>query len=221
MATKTDNGAKAALAAEAFDIPRPEVRGVTLELEGLSGLIMHRWSEQALKQLEGSQTGKAKALKKARNGEEEAHAAAYVVPGCEDWEHGKPGKYCFPAAAFKHAFLYGVSLVDDRSNFPKTKAASWVFVDDDPVLGFDSMVIRTDTGRIGKGTSTMIYRPMFTDWRLNLDVSFASNFITAEQVAAIFDLGGTGGIGDWRPTSPNNKSGSYGRFRVVGITERR
>jgi hypothetical protein len=204
-----------------FEIPRPEIRYATLHLVGLSPLIQHRWSEKALKMLEDSQTGKAKSQKAARDPEEEARAAAYVVPGREDWEEGRAGKYCHPAPAFKHAFLYGVAQLDDVKKFPKTRATGWVFVDGDPVLRFSSMVLRVDTGRIGQGTSTMIYRPQFNDWEVDLDVSYNAKTITLEQVVALFELGGTGGIGEWRPSSPKNKSGDFGRFRVDGVTERR
>lgn len=204
-----------------FHIPRPEIRRATIHVAGLSPLIQHRWSEKALRMLEDSQTGKAKAQKTARDAEAEALAAAYVVPGREDWETGKPGKYFHPAPAFKHAFLYGVSQLDDIKKFPKTKATGWVFVDGDPVLSFTEMVLRVDTGRIGQGTSTMIYRPQFNGWSADLEISYNSNTITLEQAVALFDLGGTGGVGEWRPTSPKNKSGDFGRFRVSGVTEQR
>jgi hypothetical protein len=223
-AKTSSNGASAVETApdiRGFELPRPQIARATLHAVGISPLICHRWSEKALKMLEDGQTGKAKAQKTARVPEEEAYAAAYVVPGRESWEHGKPGKYCFPAPAFKHAFLYGVSQLDDVKKFPKTKATGWVFVDGDPILKYDEMVLRSDTGRVGQGTSTMVYRPQFNGWSVDLDISFNANTITAEQVVALFDLGGTGGIGEWRPTSPKNKSGDFGRFTVEGITVKR
>jgi hypothetical protein len=204
-----------------LEIPRPKRQYATLHIEGLSPLIQHRWSEKALKMLEDSQTGKAKAQKAARNPEEEARAAAYVVPGREDWDDGQEGKYCHPAPAFKHAFLYGVAQLDDVKKFPKTKATGWVFVDSDPVLRFASMSLRVDTGRIGQGTATMIYRPQFNDWACDLDITYNANKITLEQVVSLFEFGGDGGIGEWRPSSPKNKSGDFGRFRVAGVTEKR
>lgn len=227
MATATRNGHSATIEVEpgadirSLEIPRPAIRQATVHVQGLSSLIQHRWSEKALGMLEGSQTGRAKAQKTARNPEKEALAAAYVVSGREDWEKGKVGKYCHPAPAFKHAFLYGVSQLDDTKKFPKTKATGWVFVDGDPVLEFETMVLRTDTGRIGQGQTTMVYRPEFFNWSADLEISYNANAITVEQIVSLFELGGTGGVGEWRPTSPKNKSGDHGRFRVMGITERR
>src|SRR3954452_9247287 len=71
-----------------FQIPRPQIRQATLELQGISPLLMHKWSDKALGMLEGAQTGKAKGQRAARQPEQEARDAAYVNPGCEDWEDG-------------------------------------------------------------------------------------------------------------------------------------
>lgn len=222
--TKSQNGSNGPATADAevgdirgLTIPRPEVQYAELTLRGISPLIMHKWSEKALTQLEDSQTGKAKAQKTARQPEEEAYAAAYIVSGFEDKEDGEPGKFYFPAPAFKHAFLYGVAQVDDIRKMPKTKAASWVFIDGDPIIDADEIKMRADTGRIGQGTTTMIYRLQFSGWTTKVPISYNSNAITVEQIVALFDLGGMGGIGEWRPTSPKNKSGDFGRFIVEGV----
>ena len=191
------------------------MRSAVIHLEGVSPLIMHRWSEKALKTLEDSQTGKAKGQRTPKVPEEEAMAAAYVVPGQEDADNA-PGKFYFPAPALKHSFLYGCSQLDDIKNFPKSRATGWVFIDRDPILGFDEVVMRTDVGR---NPTQMVYRLMFNGWSADLDITYNANTITLEQIAALFDLGGTGGVGEWRPTSPKNKSGDHGRFRVAGVTE--
>jgi hypothetical protein len=180
---------------------------------GDSPLIMHRWSEKALRTLADSQTGKAKTPRQPKQPEQEALAASYVLPGHED-DPDQPGKFYFPAPAFKHAFLYGVSQLDDVKQFPKTKATGWVFIDGDPILGFQEVVRREDVGR---NPTQMLYRLQFNDWGCDLSVTYNSNAITLEQVAALFDLGGVGGVGEWRPTSPKNKSGDFGRFHVGGV----
>lgn len=201
-----------------IEIPKIEVRQAILSLVGVSPLISHNWSAKAIKMMEDAQTGKAKQQKAARIPDEEWAAAAYVVPGREDWKEWEPGKYCFPASAFKHAFLYGVSQLGDTKGMPKTKATGFVFVNIDPVLQFESVSLRTDIGRIGQGTATPIYRPQFNEWSVDLSVGYNGRAITLEQVIALFDLGGfAGGIGEWRPSAPKNKSGSYGRFRVSNV----
>lgn len=202
----------------AFVIPQIAEQQCVLEIKGITPLIMHRFSEKAQKQMRDAQQKTARSQKEARNQDEEWRAACYVVPGQEDAEDWTPGKYFFPATAFKQAFLYGVGQMQDKAKLPKNLATGWLFVRDDPILKFESVSLREDTGRIGMGTTTLIYRPQFNDWSVDLEVDFNSNTITLEQVVSLMDLGGySGGVGDWRPSAPKNKSGSFGRFRVQGV----
>lgn len=220
MATKTKpidtNGSGAAPPdIRSIEIPTLEFRQAILNIVGVSPLIVNQWSEKAATLLEGSQTGKPKEQRTARNPQEERAAAAYVIPGKEAMPDWTPGKYYMPASAFKHAFLYGVAQLDDQKRFPKTKATGWVFIDDDPVLKFESVTERTD---IGRKPTRPIWRPQFNGWSVDLRVGYNARTITLEQVVSIFDLGlFTGGIGEWRPSAPNNKSGSFGRARVMGV----
>jgi len=197
-------------------IPHLDMGQARLHVVGITPFIMHKWSEKAAKQIEDKVTGKAKAYRGHIDPEQGWLDAAYVIPGKEDLPDWKPGKYFQPAAMYKHAFLYGVGQIDDVKTFPKTKATGWFFVDrGDPVLQFDSCELRFDMGR---NPTQPIYRPMFSDWSTELDISYNANAITLEQVVALLDLGGfAGGIGEWRPSSPKNKSGSFGRFRVARV----
>lgn len=203
---------------KSMSIPKLMERKAVLEIKGISPLISHRWSEKAMKMMEDKQTGKATGAKEHRDPEAEALAAAYVVPGREDYPDAKPGKYNFPASAFKHAYLYGVAQLSDKSNFPKSLATGWMFVYDDPILNFEACVMRSDVGRIGMGTSTPVYRPQFNGWSCELPVTY--NTLSLEQLVALLDRGGRqGGIGEWRPSAPKNKTGSFGRFEVASVLE--
>lgn len=196
-------------------IPQLQISQAIMRVEGISPLIMHKWSEKAAKQLEDKVTGKAKAQRGNVDPEQAWRDAAYVIPGKENLPDWQPGKYYFPAEAFKAAYLYGVGQLDDVKAFPKTKATGWVYVDDNPVLEFESVDLRRD---IGRNPTQPIYRPQFNNWAVNLHIGFNSGSISLEQVVALFDLGGfSGGIGEWRPSSPKNKTGSYGRFRIAKV----
>lgn len=216
MATTAKNGAAAATTEapdiRSIEIPQINFRQAILHVAGISPLICHRWSEKAARAIEDAQTGKAKQQKAARVPAEEFISAAYILPGKEaepDWE---PGKYFFPASAFKHAFLYGVAQIADTKRLPKTQATGWVFPDADPILEFERCELRTD---ITRNPVQPVYRPYFFDWGCDLHVSYNDRTITLEQVVSLFDLGGfSGGIGEWRPSAPKNKSGSFGRFRI-------
>jgi len=218
-ATKKEPAKKPAVAPTQRElvIPEVETRRAILEVRAVSPLIMHAWSTKALRTLEDSQTGKAKQKKGPRNPEEEWRAACYIVPGREDWDDGAQGKYYFPASAFKHAFLYGVGQLDDTRSFPKSRATGWVFVVSDPILNFESLTWRTD---IGRNPTQPVYRPQFDGWGCDVTVDYDGHSITLEQVVSLMDRGlFTGGIGEWRPSAPKNKSGGYGRARVVGARQ--
>lgn len=203
----------------AFQIPEINVREVTLHVEGLTPLIVHRFSEKAQKAISDAQQKEARRQKEARDPEREWKDAAYILPGLDDLPDWQPGKYTFPASAFKHAFLYGVSQMQDVKKLPKTLATGWFFPKRDPVLQFDSVSLREDTVRISSGTTTLAYRPQFNEWSVELEIDYNANTISIDQVVALLDLGGfSGGIGEWRPSAPKNKSGSFGRFRVTGVS---
>lgn len=200
-----------------LQIPQLEIKEAILTLTGMSPLIVHKWSEKAAKALEDSNTGAAKQQRAPKNPEEEWRDACYVIPGKEELPDWQPGKYCLPASAFKHAFLYGVGQLDDTKGMPKTKATGYVFVSEDPVLQFESVSLRKD---ITRNPTQMVYRPQFNEWWLDLLVNYNARTITIEQIVSLFDLGGfAGGICEWRPSAPKNKSGSFGRFRVTAVRE--
>lgn len=201
-----------------IQIPALNIGQAILHVVGISPIIMHKWSEKAANLLEANVTGKAKQQKAARDPDQDWRDAAYVIPGKENLPDWQPGKYFLPAAMFKHAFLYGVSQLGDVKTMPKTKATGWVYVDQDPVLQFDSCDLRRD---IGRNPTQPVYRPQFNNWSADLQVGYNANAITLEQVVSLFDLGGfSGGIGEWRPSSPKNKSGSYGRFRIEKVVSK-
>src|SRR5574337_685426 len=80
-------------AAVVISLRRLEVISLSVEIEGLTPLIPHRWSEKSLNQLREKQFGKtARSAREPKNPQEDAHQATYWV------EEGVPG---MPATAFK------------------------------------------------------------------------------------------------------------------------
>lgn len=198
-----------------WEIPKLEITRAILRVEGFSPLIMHKWSTKAEEMLANNVTGGAKPQRGVVVPEEAWKDSAYVIPGKEKLPDWKPGKYYFPAAAFKHAFLYGCAQLKDIKNFPKAQATGWVFIDDDPILDFKDVILRRD---IGRAPVQPIYRPQFNDWACDLHIGYNAQAVSGQQVVSLFDLGGfAGGIGEWRPSSPKNKSGSFGRFRITNV----
>lgn len=202
-----------------IQIPQLDFRPVELTIQSTSPLIMNRFAEKAMKQLEDKQTGKASQKKAARDPEQEYKDAAYVVAGAEDLPDWKPGKYYFPSSAFKHAFLFGVAQLNDVKTFPMKRATGWFFPTvDQVILDFSSVTLRR--GDVGRNPTRPLYRPQFNDWSVKLPIEYEAFSITLEQVVAILDRGlQMGGIGEWRPSAPKNKTGMFGRARVVGVRD--
>lgn len=183
---------------------------IDVRIVGLTPVIMHAWSEKALQGLPGHPNKpNVREKKEARKPEEEALANSYRLDG---------GRFGMPATAFKAA---GVDACRYFSKPSMVEAKSLIFVEGEgpqqivPLEG--DIHLREDAVRIGKGmskTSALCYRYEIRNWRGILTVRFIPSLISPESIYALFDAAGRGGVGEWRPSSPNSKTGTYGTWRV-------
>lgn len=178
-----------------------------IPLVGVTPLIPHKWSEKALRMMREKQSGSTvKAKKDPKVPEEEAEAATYRL------DDGRPG---MPATAFKAAIVDACTLFQ---GFPTTRARKCFFVagegaDQLVPIGGDSY-IREDTPRNATGVCDLRYRRCFWPWSTVLTVSFLPSQIDLGSVLSLVDAAGLGGVGDWRPSAPKSKTGTFGRFGV-------
>lgn len=180
---------------------------IEVAIVGLSPVIPHRWSEKALGLMRAKQFGTGvRAAREPKNPEEEAAAATYWLPD------GRPG---MPATAFKAALVDACRFFD---GLPMTAARQIVHVDGEgpdqlvPIAGTLSM--REDTPRNSTGVVDLRYRNQINDWSAVLRIRFVPSRIDANSVVALVDAAGRGGVGDWRPSSPKSKTGTFGTWRV-------
>ena len=76
--------------------------------------------------------------------------------------------------------------------------------------------MREDMVRIAMGTADIRYRGEFTEWRVEVPISYNADVISPAQIANLFNIAGFGvGVGEWRP----QRNGSYGRFHVANEAE--
>ena len=176
-----------------------EISTVQVTVQGTSPLICHRFSEAAQEQIEGPQQGAAKRGKKSRDPQAEAELSLY---------RNSEGVNCFPAIAFKQAMVRAAKQCDMAMTDART--AFHVLGDLLPIRGSDP-VARADRVVIGRGTTTIAYRPMFDTWEIDLTIRHNARAISAEQIINLLEVAGFGvGVGDWRPEC----SGSFGMFRI-------
>lgn len=193
---------------QAIDLkPLNRVR-MDVDIVGVTPLIPHKWSEKAKRMMLAKQQGEATPKKAPKVPEDEAYAATYWL------QDGRPG---MPAVAFKAAiadaarYFEGVTMVQlKQAVFVHGEGADQLV----PITGEISM--REDTPRNASGVADLRYRNQIWPWSATLSVEFIESVITKSSVVALIDAGGNGGVGDWRPSAPKSKTGTFGRFQVAG-----
>lgn len=186
-------------AEEPMIIPQLNIKTMTIKLVGDSPLIMHNFSEKAKKQIEDKQGKVAKQPKGARNPQEEFEAAMHLT---------KDGKPCFPVIAFKAAAVAACTQLD----MTKVLARGAFHINGEfAEIQADEPIFRTDTVKIGMGTTDLRYRPEYRNWSTELTIRYNANVLSPEQIANLFNTAGFAvGIGEWRPA----RDGSFGMFHV-------
>ncbi len=73
--------------------------------------------------------------------------------------------------------------------------------------------MREDTVRVGMGKADLRFRGMFEKWSAELTITYVPSLLSSGSIVTLIDAGGTGGIGEWRPSKA--KTGSFGTYEVV------
>lgn len=206
---------------ESIKIPSLDQRVFSIQVVGITPLIMHKFSDEGRTAIEERQQKKAKTAKAARNPEQEVKNCFYLMPGSGP-AMSKTAKYGFPASGFKKAavsacrFVDGFSMVMANMAFHVLEDAGG-FV----ALETNAPVARTDTVRIGGigKTLDLRYRPEFTEWKCTLRIRYNAAHTSAEQIVNLFHHAGFHvGVGEMRP----EKGGySCGMFEVRTAPEKK
>lgn len=179
---------------------------VTIRIKG-DVLVTHAWSTKALRQmLEQQQMTKeqkrlAKDNREKKDPEADFQGARYL----------RNGKDCFPTNGIKKSMVEagyqlgipkmairrGIRIVGDFVEI-KTKKA--------PTRREDFVRV----GPFNNRQADLRYRPQYNNWHMDLDIIFRDDMFSTEQVVALLEHAGWGGIGEWRP----EKDGQFGTFEV-------
>jgi len=183
-----------------------QINEVVIPIVGISPLIVHRFSEKALKMIQDKQGGKAKNKKyEIRNPEDDYQSAKHLSP--QGWEG-------FPAAGFKAAMIRGAKMIgmvmkDTQTGFfVKADCEETQLVQ---IQGESRM--RTDQVRVGMGAADIRYRPEYLRWSAELTIEFNSGILSLDQIYQLVKAAGYGcGIGEMRPEKGKF---NYGRFKLA------
>jgi hypothetical protein len=183
---------------EEAQLLRPDIRVVTVPIEGLSSLITHRWSEKARRQMLDKQQLRARAPREAKDPQAEYEASLYAI---------EPGRYGFPGGGYRDAIVSAARFC--ALKMTELRGAFYVIGDLVPIDGQPKM--REDMVRIARGTADIRYRAEFPEWRADLRIQYNARALSAEQIVNLVSTAGFSiGIGEWRP----ERNGEHGRFAV-------
>ena len=204
-------------------VPEPNLKTVKLELVGTNNLLMHRFSEKARKMILDKQTKKANKARAARKPREEFENSIYLIKKGKFKYAGKEnsfpmevefsGKIGIPALWIKQSIISACRQVDD---LPMTLVRGTVFVNGEKATGlipveYETLQIREDVVRIGRGTSDLRYRAELLDWKVEASITFNADVLSLEQMVNLLKISGfSSGIGEWRP----ERSGDFGTYAV-------
>lgn len=209
--TRADRIARATKGAVIVDLPKIDVRSFSVTLNGLSPLIVHKFSEKSRKEIEDKQQKKAKGAKEVRVPRNEYLASFYMLEGTTP--ETPDAVYGVPASAFKNAAVDACTFVDGMTKV-EARGAFHVIADEGPLVKItdhSAPTMREDTVRIGMGTLDLRYRPEFAEWSVTLGIRYNHAAISPDQIVNLFNLAGFSiGIGEWRP----QRDGMNGMFEV-------
>ncbi len=176
---------------------------ITVRVIGTAPLICNRFNEKAKQMMLDAQQGKRKA-KTVKDPDADYLRSLYVM---------QDGTYGFPCTAFKAAtvdaarYFQGVKMTELR------QALLFRGEGPDQLVRIEGVPEpREDTVRVGMGTADLRYRAMFQKWACDLEITYVPSLLSAESVVTLVDAGGTGGVGEWRPSKA--KTGSFGTYEV-------
>lgn len=214
--------------ANAITIPKLRYRTMQITVIGKTELIVHAWSAKAVRQMLGKQTGEASAGRPKKNPLEDFRESAYYLPDNKGF--GLPAP-CFKAAIVGCANDVEMKQTETKRNchvnsylvpiicppLAKEHWTEWDYKYEKELEWHHSLGcrMRMDLVRLESGVADIRFRAAFPQWKCDLELEFNESVISSGQLVSLVEAAGQGGVGEWRPTSPQVKSGEFGRFKVA------
>jgi hypothetical protein len=216
-ATRPVTNGRVATTAEPVALALPAIRLETIrvQIKGTAPLIMHKWSEKALKSIRHTEEKPKGKRHEVVVPLDEAEATTYWI----DQKAGTPG---FPGGGFKAALVDACRFFGKDLAMTDTKVA--LHLHSEPpnnLVRIDGCtrkeaVLREDWVRLSgiAGTPELRYRYEFWPWSAIIEITYPVQMMHQVTVLNLVDAAGMGGIGEWRPSSKHSKSGTYGTWTL-------
>lgn len=210
--TKADPKHEVPGAIERIEVPKIETQRILVPIIGTAPLLMCKFPEKAKRAMLDKMQGRA-TPKTKRDPEADFKAAT--------WRLSDPAGYGFPSVAFKSATIGAARYYGKQISM--TELRQLIFfggeLSDDPApvslvrLECDEPVRREDYVRISAGGTDLRYRPMFQNWRAELQITFVASCLAQESLLSLVGAGGLGGVGEWRPAGKKS-TGDFGTYKI-------
>ena len=189
-------------------IPAVEWTRMRVTLVGLTPLIVNNFDEKTRQQMADKQEGKA-AHKRPPKDPKQCYERARL--------RDSKGKDCIRALWVKCACVDAARFAE---GVKMTHLRGAIRVEGDMVqLKYKKLRMRCDPVRNANGGADLRYRPEYTDWSIDVVVSYRENMITPESVLNLLNNAGQSiGLCERRP---GQNGDTFGMFEVAMTKKRR
>lgn len=183
----------------------PNLHSMIVRLKGITPLLTSNGQAAVPKLVEHMSGPKQKTPRAPRDAQADFEASRYRMADGRDGFPGTGIKRSLKDAAIRNGAGVGTQVM----------ALVQIDVELVPILTDHDPICAEHYVRHGN-TPDLAYRAQYTDWSLEVPVTYNAGAFAQEHVLSLFELAGFSiGIGAWRP----EKNGTFGRFRLDGATE--
>lgn len=208
-------------------LPKLRIQTLKLKLIGDMPLIIHAWSEKAIKMMLAKQCKEAEAGREAKNPVEDFKGSLYYLPDGSGF--GIPTvmlKACMVTAApdvdlamteMRRAFHIDGELIRLIAEPVKAPITEWdsKYREEIKFEHDHGASMRMDMVRLESGVADIRFRGQFVNWSIEPEIKYNESVVSYEQLVNLANVAGFGvGLGEMRPFSKKAKAGQYGRFHV-------
>lgn len=201
----------------AIALPPLALETVEIPLIGTSPLIVHAWSEKALRAMADKQQKKAAKAREAKDPRDDFLGSLYWLTDRPDKatdDDLAKARFGLPSVAFKSAAVTACTSTGAITKIA-ARQAFHVVGEMVEIIG-PPPVMREDVTRVGMGVADLRYRGQFEPWGVRVRVEINTAVLSAEQIVNLFALAGFAvGVAEWRP----ERDGGNGRFRLASAGE--
>jgi hypothetical protein len=202
-----------------IEISPISIKQAQVTIEGISPLLVHKFSEKARKEILDKCMQKSKSGREAKNPVQEFMQSLHWITPMpttyteEAFEEAlqNGAKFGFPATGIKQSAVSAAY----RNGLTKDKVSIYGAFH---VLGGELIeiqgtpIMREDYAVINNGAPEIRYRAEFPQWKMTFTISYNQSVYSLEQILTFLNFGGfSTGIGDWRV----EKGGVHGMYKVV------